>query len=362
MPVPDHPAFPAPGAAAGGGTPTPVPGAARVTCIGGAVLDHKLHLLGPARPGTSNPARGVAGAGGVARNVAENLARLGVTVRLVSRVGDDPGGRGLRDGLAGAGVDVGGLETVPGATTAGYVAVLAPDGGLVIGAAAMAVLEGITPAGAEAAWPGSGWVFADCNLPAEVLARLVRRAVADPVVPLAVDAVSAPKVRRLPGDLTGVAVLFCNRDEAAALLDEPVAGPPDGGVPALCDAEGGSPGADGPAEPGAEERLAVRLLDRGARHVVLTRGERGVLLADARGVRPVPAAPARPRDVTGAGDALVAGVLAGLLAGHDLDGAAAVGTLVAARTVESEHSVRPDLPAALIDPTAERYDRQEGAP
>ena len=146
------------------------------------------------------------------------------------------------------------------------------------------------------------------------------------------------------------------------LLDEPVAGPPDGGVPALCDAEGWSPGADGPAEPGAEERLAVRLLDRGARHVVLTRGERGVLLADARGVRPVPAAPARPRDVTGAGDALVAGVLAGLLAGHDLDGAAAVGTLVAARTVESEHSVRPDLPAALIDPTAERYDRQEGAP
>jgi pseudouridine kinase len=81
---------------------------------------------------------------------------------------------------------------------------------------------------------------------------------------------------------------------------------------------------------------------------VLTRGAAGVLLADADGVREVPAVPARVRDVTGAGDALVAGVLAGLAAGEGLTRAAAVGTLVAAHTVRSEGSVCPDLSAGLV--------------
>ena len=57
----------------------------RLTCVGGAVVDRKYHLLRPAVAGTSNPARAVTGFGGVARNVAETLARLGVAVSLVSR-------------------------------------------------------------------------------------------------------------------------------------------------------------------------------------------------------------------------------------------------------------------------------------
>jgi pseudouridine kinase len=66
-----------------------------VTCVGGAVVDRKLHLHRPAVAGTSNPARLVTSVGGVARNVAESLARLGVPTALVSRVGADETGRGI---------------------------------------------------------------------------------------------------------------------------------------------------------------------------------------------------------------------------------------------------------------------------
>src|SRR6266536_2891831 len=51
--------------------------------------------------------------GGFAGNVATGLARLGVAVAIVSRVGDDPHGEFVREWLAGEGVDVRFLRTDP---------------------------------------------------------------------------------------------------------------------------------------------------------------------------------------------------------------------------------------------------------
>ena len=60
-----------------------------VACIGAAHIDRKATAAGPIVPGSSNPVTMRVGAGGVARNVAENLARLGLSVTMVSRVGHD---------------------------------------------------------------------------------------------------------------------------------------------------------------------------------------------------------------------------------------------------------------------------------
>jgi len=65
-------------------------------CLGGAVWDRKLRLLGDARMGSSNPVREAATPGGVARNVAHNLRQLGFAVELLSVWGDDAAGRALR--------------------------------------------------------------------------------------------------------------------------------------------------------------------------------------------------------------------------------------------------------------------------
>jgi pseudouridine kinase len=277
----------------------------------------------------------------VARNVAENLALLGVPVRLCSRVGDDDAGQQLRSGLAARGVGVQAVTIVPGEPTAQYVAVLDPAGDLVLGAAAMDVLDGITPADLDAAWPSRGeWLFLDCNLTAGVLAAALARARQDGT-PVAVDVVSGPKAPRLaaapaPGaGLAGVTVLFCTLDEGRALVSALAAASPDAGADA------------GPELPGAVLVAAV-LVAAGAAAVVVTLGASGVIIADAAaGPRRVAAVPADVADVTGAGDALVATTLARLVAGDALDAAVRLGVVAASLTVAVPWSVRPDLAAEL---------------
>jgi pseudouridine kinase len=312
--------------------------AALVCCAGAAVRDRKLHLLGQGVPGTSNPARASIADGGVARNVAETLARLGVPARLVSRVGDDATGAELLARLAGAGVDTAPVRVMEGGLTGEYVALLDPLGELLYGASAMELVDRIDAADLDRGWPepAGSWLFLDCNLAAGTLAHGLARARAAGM-PVAVDAVSTPKVSRLPADLTGIEVLFCNRDEATAYLAGIGTGPR-------------SAGSD--ASDASDAALAIALRTAGAAGVVLSRGPGGVLVADAAGQRPVAALPAATVDVTGAGDALVAGTLAALLAGQPLARAAETGTAAAALTVESEHTVRPDMSAALLARTA----------
>jgi len=94
--------------------------------------------------------------------------------------------------------------------------------------------------------------------------------------------------------------------------------------------------------------MARNLLARGTGAVVLTQGARGALCADADGMQQLPAAPASLRDVTGAGDSLVAATLLARRGGLSLPAALARGLAAAALTIASEHSVRPDLSEALI--------------
>lgn len=298
-------------------------------CVGGLVADRVVRLAGAPVPGTSNPATVVATPGGVARNIAENLARLGHRPSLVSVIGDDTAGASLAMHARAAGVDVRGVRTEPGQVTAEYLAILAPDGELVLGVAVMQVLDALTVGDLEAAWPAPadgdldpGLVVLDCNPPDAVLAAAVRRA-AIGSVRLVVVAVSAPKVVRLPADLTGVHLFFCTRDEAQTWLAE---------------RRGVANALDLP-----DEELAAELRRAGAAAVVLTRGATGAMALDDDGLVEVPGSPVPVVDVTGGGDALVAGTVTALLAGHRLGAAVRHGVALAELTIGVEGAVRGDL-------------------
>ncbi len=292
-----------------------------ILCFGGATLDRKYRSRAPLVPGSSNPAIAHVSAGGVARNVCETIIRLGARAGLVTLVGADDAGRRIIADLATLGADIGAIRTVDGARTAEYVAVLDADGTLATGLADMAIfdlfdlsdLDRTAPLRAEA-----GWVFADCNLPAPVLAALIDDAAAAPFR-LALDPVSVAKAARLPARLAGVDLIILNRDEATALT-------------------------------GAEDPDAAidRLQGRGARSVVLTEGSGPVRVASPEGRALVPAQAAAVLDVTGAGDALIGAVLAGLAAGSGLIDAVRAAVRVAALAVASAETVRADLTPDLI--------------
>ncbi len=292
----------------------------RVLCVGGATVDRIYRALHSLERDTSNPVTSEQSPGGVARNVAENLARLGVETGFVSLVGNDENGRFVLENLEALGIDVTGVARTQAHSTAEYVAVLGPDGTLALGLSDMAIFDAVTPDIVAALGQGRpDWIFADSNLPASVLECVVAWTRSRDGR-LAVDGVSTAKVRRLPRDLSGIDLLFINEAEAAACVGEPV----------------------------SADAAVDRLKGRGAGAVVVTLGTRGLVVADASGTQRLPAWPCAVRDVTGAGDALVAATLARLLAGDTLARAARAGALAAALTVEVQGSVRQDLSPDLL--------------
>ena len=304
----------------------------RIVCIGGACLSQKYRARAAIIPRTSNPCEGRRGFGGVARNVAENLARLEIDVCLISATGDDDSGRALLRHLGELEVDLTYMLTIAGAATATYVAVLEPTGDMALGLADMDIFDRLTSSALEGAWPriaSADWVFADCNLPADTLAELRRRRAAGSFR-LAIDAVSIPKAARLRGSLENIDVLFANYPEADAILGAA-------------------------AEPADSTLLAARkLLKFGAGAVVLTDGGNGHVVATAGSASHISSIPATPRDATGAGDALIAATLYRLLAGETLDAASRTGALAAALTLESVIDVNPELTPKLLAGNATR--------
>ena len=303
-------------------------GAAGVMCIGGATVDRKYRARDPVRMETSNPVTSTRSFGGVARNVAENVARLGAKASLVSVLGDDDNGRAVLKALEGLGIGTRHVTLSRDRATAEYVAVLQPEGNLAIGLADMAIFDEMTPASLQRAWREMSplWVFSDCNPPSQTLCELVALARTGPAL-LAVDAVSTLKVMRLPKDLSGVGILFLNLDEARAYLSLPAAAP---------------------------EQAAGALLARGVERVVLTLGEGGLVAADRSGLTRIGAVEARIVDATGAGDALIATTLVAMMNGHSFIEAARLGAAAAALTIEDTASVRPDLSFALLETAMSR--------
>jgi pseudouridine kinase len=296
-------------------------------CIGGSATDASFRLVAPTVLGTSNVASSTVGFGGVARNVAESLARLGVTTGLLTAVGADSAGWELIDHLSSVGVDAGLVQVLPGEATSRYIAVLDPDGELVIGVNSMDVIAQLRPADiADAPLEDASWVFAECNLAVDTLAAVIDRRRAGGAFGLAIDAISVAKATRLPEDLTGVDLLCANADEANAIL--------------------------GVAEPATREgalSLARALAARGAGAAIVSIGSGGCVVATANQAWSIDAVPAQVVDVTGAGDARIAGTISALLADAPIEVAAQLGSLLAALTTESPYTIDPALSRQRID-------------
>ncbi|ADV68492.1 PfkB family carbohydrate kinase [Deinococcus maricopensis] len=300
-----------------------------VLVIGGANLDLKSRLHAPAVPGTSNPGTTTAAPGGVARNIAENLARLGVPTGLLSAIGHDDTGARLLDATRASGVDVSPIVRTDDPTGT-YSAILDPHGELILAVASMRAVDALTPdviRTRRALIDRASAVIVDCNVPQDTLLHAARTAQASHT-PLYVEPVSVPKAARLRALLAEglpVHAVTPNRDELAALTDR---------------------------DTRTDDGLHAAVQDlhaRGVRVVWVRLGEAGSLLSADGDARHHAATPTQVRDVTGAGDAMLAGYLYATLRGDDPHTAARAGHALAALTIQSDHTVRPDLTADLLD-------------
>jgi pseudouridine kinase len=280
--------------------------------VGGANLD-VVARAEPLRPGESNPGAVRFGPGGAARNVAENLARLGLRVHLLCAAGSGPLGDLVLGPTRAAGVAV---HAVPVREWPDVYVSVTSRGERVWAVSDTAGCEALRPEHLQAVLGECGdaaAVVADANLPEPVLDAL--RSLA---VPRALVAVSRAKAPRLWGALQGAWLLACAASEAAAL--------------------------SGFVVRSREEALSAArwLRGSGCRHALVTLGPQGLVWCGEEEVA-VPAPPVQARDPTGAGDAAAACAVAALLLGYPEAEVALLCAWAGALTVQAEGAVDPQI-------------------
>ncbi len=293
----------------------------KAVVIGAASLDFKARAAAPLVPRTSNHGRVTLSPGGVARNVAENLARLGQPVSLIAAVGDDAFGRDLLELTARAGVDVAPSLLSPNYSTGTYAAILDHLGDMTISIDDMEVVQAITPTvirDRTALFRGAAVIMVDANLQPATL-RQVLTIARRFGVPVCADPVSVDLARRFKSRLCDFAIITPNAAEAAVLCG-------------------------GPVDTLAQAAEAARRLTMcGVGLVVITLAERGLYYASTEGSGHIPAPRVDVVDATGAGDALTAGVLCGLLHALPVDECMRLGVAAATITLKAPETVFPAL-------------------
>jgi len=298
-----------------------------VCAIGSAAIDIKARLARPALDTTDVPGRITLTPGGVSRNIAENLARLGAQAIFIGVLGDDVQGRYVLEHGRAAGIDV--RPIVRSAwPTASLAIVIDPAGRQIAGVFSGDILHTLTPADLhphlETIRAAQALVF-DAGAPEAVLAYLAD--VARPGTMLYGNPGSVALAARLSAVLEKLTLLTCNRFEAEALIGTAIQSEAD----AL--------------------HAARRLVARGVQHAIVTLGARGMAYADASRCEHRPAQPARLIDATGAGDALAAALIFARLRGASIDAALTLGLRAAALTCEAQASVSPVLSLTALHNT-----------
>ena len=277
----------------------------RIFVIGGANVDITATSGEAFRVGDSNPGSVQVSWGGVARNIAHNLAYLGDEVELLTIFGGGLFGPVIAASCKDLGIGIAHSEIAPEGTNSFVVSINNADGELVGGVADMNATEGMTPqwlSARQEAINSADAVVADANNSAASLAWLIDHC----TKPLFLDAVSVAKAGRIREAVAlskkkSFFALKCNALENGELADV-----------TSCLRRYVSVGAEG---------LRV--------------------YADGR-LYEFPALPCIVRSVTGGGDALLAGIVhAG--PGSSVEGSARWGLACARCAVESLHAVSEEI-------------------
>ena len=217
-----------------------------------------------------------------------------------------------------AGIDIAHSFVVPHTASSTYLYVTDETGEMQLAINDMGILDAMTPERVEereAILHVATAIVIDANLPASTIEWVAAHA----RVPVFCDPISTAKAPRIAGALERLHAIKPNRLEAEALS----------GVRIVDEASLGE---------AAGTRLAT-----GLSQAFVSLGSDGVLCASREGTTRLRLLPCRVVNTTGAGDAMMAGIVWGYLHGLDLADAGLAGLAASAIAVESDQTVNPDM-------------------
>lgn len=290
-----------------------------ITVIGGINIDIEGRPYKALKREDSNPGRIMLSYGGVGRNIAENAARMGADVAMISVIGDDHIGKGARDHLALLGADVSGVDVIPGETSATYLSILNDINDMEVAVNDMSIVDHILPEyiDKKADIISSSRIIAmDGNLCRRTIEYVTERF---SHIPMFFDPVSTLKAVRASDIIGRFTCIKPNVMEAETLSGVKI------------ESEDGL------------RRAADRFIEMGVEKIFITLNKNGVYYKDRCEEGFI-----RPKDVviksaTGAGDSFSAAILVNMVRRENIRDIARYGMAAAAVTMESPHAVNEKI-------------------
>lgn len=257
-----------------------------VICIGAALVDELFHTTGELLLSTTTDATVTKTAGGVSRNIAHQLALLGVPVQLITAVGNDSDGDWLKQVCASAGVKLDATITRNG-LSGKYTGILNADGSLYTAFLTNAANHLITPQHLEKhtdLLKTASYLLADANINVDTAEWLLAFSI-ETGIPFVIEPVSVPPAKKFRDvNLKGLHLITPNEDE----------------LPVLC------------SEKSFLTQLQVEeLLQKGVQNIWLHNGQQGSALYNKEKSITLHAPVIEVVDCTGAGDGSLSGYLLG---------------------------------------------------
>ncbi len=260
----------------------------QIICIGAALVDELYSASAPMLLATTNDATVHRSAGGVSRNVAHQLALLGLPVQLISVFGNDGEGDWLKTICSYCNIKLDAAITTH-SLTGKYTGILNTDGSLFTALITNAELELITPQYLQqhqTLLTKAALIVVDANISPITICWLADFCGTNKIS-LIIEPVSVPPAAKLSTiNLNGITMLTPNEDE----------------LPALC----------GDKKFITPKQQAEELLNRGAEKVWLHNGAAGsILFKKGKSIQLAAPKVDHVKDCTGAGDGSLSGFILG---------------------------------------------------
>lgn len=262
--------------------------------------------------------------GGVCRNIAENLTRIGINTKFISVLGDDPSGLAILHHADQIGLDMHDSLIVEGATTPTYMAILDEHREMISAVVDMKIIPHMTPAFIDTKAhliEAADYMIMDCDCD-----KLVQHIVTtyQGKTNFILDPVSGTKARAVKHLLPYFHTIKPNRHEAEALCGFPLTTFDD------------------------IMRAGHYFLEQGVKNVFISLDKDGVYYCSANEEGIIKGSPIDVVNVTGAGDSFVAGIGFGYMHNASIEQTLKFAIAMSIATITHEHTIHPEVSVDFI--------------
>ena len=295
----------------------------KILIIGGSNIDYFGKSFEKIRPFDSNIGEITVSFGGVARNICENLARLQLPVTFVTTVGTDAISQALVNELKELGVSI----IVPeekGLSTGGYLAIHNPEGDMELALCDQQSIKALSKSYLQSISQiikSCDYLVIDTNLEIEVIDYLLT-CYQDKIIIM--DAISTRKAEKLAHKVNKIDYLKCNVLEAEAIV----------------------------GKQSSKEKLLKEFQKQNAKNIIITDKEKEIAYLEKGTIGTVLVTSVDSKEIvnaTGVGDAMLSGIIYGIVKEKPLQQAIEYGKKLASLTLKSKEANNKTLTKALLE-------------